>query len=184
LKEEYDATTGRITRKRSKTQKSKNTPTVCYKLWDETKELLDQEIAKSNNYPQKQDAAPFLLVNSKGSRLWYEFMKDGKTAKNDTISRNFKRLVAKVCNQYPSMPRIAYYQLRKTSASLISNEPKYRMFNELWLGHAPHSVADRHYNALDDTILDECLAWLHDKYFGLETPSSASEKSEVNDDNT
>ena len=69
-----------------------------------------------------------------------------------------------------SVPAISYYQFRKTSASLIHNEPKYRTFNALWLAHSPRSVADRHYNADDDTILDDCVAWLYDKIFDSKAP--------------
>jgi len=61
-----------------------------------------------------------------------------------------------------------FQQFRKTSASLIFNEPKYKMYNALWLAHSPRSVADRHYNDPDNTILDECIAWLHGKIFDTE----------------
>jgi len=173
LKGEYNSATGRIIHKRCKTQKSKNTPTVCYKLWEETKELLDKEIARCQQYPKKPDSAPFLLINRNGSRLWYEVFKDGRVSKNDTISRNFNRLVARLQASDPNVPEVSYYQLRKTSATLIYNEPKYRIYNELWLAHSPRSVADRHYNAVEDTILDDCIAWLHSQYFGFPATSDS-----------
>ena len=66
---------------------------------------------------------------------------------------------------------ITYYQFRKTSSTLIYNEPQYWIYNELWLGHAPQTVADLHYNVNDDTVLDECIAWLHDYIFGTKTAS-------------
>jgi integrase len=168
--EEYNPKTGRIIHKRSKTKNHKNAPTVCYKLWDCTKELLDQEIANRKNYPKRQEAARCLLVNRSGNPLWYERFDGTKTSKSDNISCNFKRLVARLRGNDPSFPSISYYQFRKTSASLIYNEPKFRIYNELWLAHSPRSVADRHYNAVEDTILDGCIAWLHDQYFGLMEP--------------
>jgi hypothetical protein len=91
----------------------------------------------------------------KNFRYWY-----------DNITCEFWRLINKLRKADSSVPNITYYQFRKTSASLIKNELKYRMLNELWLGHAPRSVADKHYNADDDTILDECIAWLYCKIFG------------------
>ena len=165
-KDEYDPKEGRIKHKRCKTKDSPNAPEVCYKLWTETKELLDQAIVERANYPQRSASAKLLLVNTNGKPLWYEYVADGKPKKSDNISCDFRRLVTKLRESDPSVPSISYYQFRKTSASLIKNEQKYSMLNELWLAHSPRSVADRHYNAIGDTILDECIAWLHDKIFG------------------
>ena len=159
-KDEYDPVGGRITHKRCKTKNAPNAPTVCYKLWGTTKELLDQEMTK------QPTSAKYLLVNRSGNPLWYEYVADGKSSKSDNITCDFRRLITKLRTADPSVPAISYYQFRKTSASLINSEPKYRMFNSLWLAHSPRSVADKHYNADDDTILDDCVAWLHDKIFG------------------
>ena len=165
-KSEYDPKEGRIKHKRCKTKDSPNAPEVCYKLWDCTKELLDQAIVERAQYPPRPMSAKYLLVNTNGKPLWYEYVADGKSKKSDNISCDFRRLITKLRESDPSVPSISYYQFRKTSASLIKNEPKYRMLNELWLAHSPRSVADRHYNAIGDTILDECIAWLHGKIFG------------------
>ena len=167
-KSEYDPATGRITHKRCKTKDAPNAPTVCYKLWNITKELMDRAIAERSKYPQLLPCAKFLLVNSSGKPLWYEYVEDGKSSKSDNISCDFRRLIAKLRKVDPDIPAISYYQFRKTSASLIYNEPKYRIYNGLWLAHSPRSVADRHYNDPDGTILDETILWLHDKIFGLE----------------
>ena len=170
-KDEYNPSTGRITRRRSKTRKSRTAPTVCYKLWDITKALLDQEIANCRQYPKRPLSADCLLTNRNGMPLWYTTVTDGKPRTSCSISEAFDKLMAKLETTYPDMPKFTYYQFRKTSASLIKNEPRYRVLNELWLAHAPRSVADRHYNADEDTILDDCLAWLHDKIFGFTPPS-------------
>jgi integrase len=175
-KDEYNPKTGRITRRRSKTRRSANAPTVCYKLWDITKGLLDQEIAKCK---ERQDykSTDCLLVNSRGKPLWYEYVANGKPSKNNTIASNYQRFLSELRANNPDIPAIKYYQFRKTSASLIKNEPRYRMLNELWLAHAPRSMADKHYNADDDTILDECIAWLHDKIFGGQASLAEGEKT-------
>ena len=170
-KDEYDSKEGRIRHKRCKTKGSPNAPTVCYKLWDITKEHLDQAIAEQTKYTQRSISANSLLVNTSGNPLWYEYVADGKPKKSDNISCDFRRLIAKLRKADPTIPAISYYQFRKTSSTLIYNEPKYRMYNGLFLAHSPRSVADRHYNAIGDTISDECIAWLHDKFFDTEIAS-------------
>jgi len=169
-KDEYNPSTGRIYHKRYKTEKSDRVPIVCYKLWNETKELLDQELANRPNYPQRSESAEYLLINSNGTPLWSESIDKGKS---DNITCAFKRLVTKLRKLDPEFPPITYYQFRRTSASLIFNEPKYKIFNGLWLGHAPQTVADESYNVVGDTILDECLDWLHGRIFGTELPSDS-----------
>ena len=164
-KEEYNPATGRITRRRSKTRKSPTAPTVCYKLWDITRQLLDHEIANCKKHTHYK-SLDCLLVNQNGKPLWYTTVTDGKPRTTCCISEAFDKVFGKLREIYPDMPPFTYYQFRKTSASLIKNEPKYRILNELWLAHAPRSMGDRHYNADEDTILDDCLAWLHDKIFG------------------
>ena len=106
------------------------------------------------------------MVHRNGKPLWYEHVVNGKPRKHDTIYCDYQRFMATLRGNNPDIPAVKYYGLRKTSATLIKSEPKYRMLNELWLAHAPRSMADKHYNADDDTILDDCLAWLHDKIFG------------------
>jgi integrase len=164
-KNEYNPKIGRITRRRSKTRKCLNAPTVCYKLWDETKALLDQEIANCKEYPG-YESMDCLLVNQRGKPLWYEYVTNGKPSKHDSVSRDYQRFITELRENNSDIPDFTYYALRRTTASLIKNEPKFRTLNELWLGHAPRSMADKHYNADDDTILDDCLLWLHDKIFG------------------
>jgi len=169
--EKYDPKAGRITHKRKKTEKYKNVPTVSYRLWTETKELLDKEIAANKNkYPK---STKYLLINNDGKPLWSENVTDGKTHRNDNITSAFKRLVAKLRNADPAMPSISFKQFRKTSSSLIRNESKYAPLAGIFLGHAPQSTGDRFYNALDKTILDDSIAWLHDKIFGLLAPSES-----------
>jgi integrase len=167
-KEEYDPATGRITHKRCKTQKYANAPTVCYKLWAETKALLDQEIAHNK---RKYPKAKWLRVNGNGNPLWSEYVgDDGKTHKSDNITCAFKRLIAKLRKADPDIPSVAYYQFRKTSATLIFNESEFMGLDWLWLGHAPKTTAGQHYTAPTPTILDRCLVCLHDRIFGSTAP--------------
>jgi integrase len=175
-KDEYNPATGRIFHKRCKTEKSDRVPTVCYKLWTETKELLEQEIANRKKYPKCSESADYLLVNSNGMPLWSESIDKGKS---DNITCAFKRLIAKLRGNDPDFPQITYYQFRRTSASLIYNEPDYKALNGLWLGHSPKTVADESYNAREDTILDRCLVWLHARIFGAESPSEIEQNVNI-----
>ena len=129
-KSEYNPATGRITRKRSKTNKSPTAPKICYKLWTETKELLDQEIEKCKKYPKHPLSADRLLTNRNGMPLWYSAIIEGRPRTNCSIGSVFDKLLGKLRKQYPDMPKFTYYQFRGTSANLIYNEPKYRMYHE------------------------------------------------------
>jgi len=174
MKSEYDPVACRIIRKRSKTKKSANTPVVSYKLWAETKELLDQEIENCKNYPQLPEYADILLVNSNGYPLWREYVgDDGKVKNSDSITSAFKRLVIKLRKNDPTFPHIKYYDFRGTGSSLINNEPRYRGLDELWLGHSPQTVRGKHYNAEDITVLDDCLLWLRSEILGLTAKTEA-----------
>jgi len=135
--------------------------------------VLDREIADRGKYPKRAESANCLLVNQSGYPLWSESVADdGKCSKSDNITSAFKRLIAKLRGTNLDAPAISYYQFRKTSASLIANEPRFRTYNSLWLGHAPQTMGDQSYNALDDGILDGCIAWLHDKIFPQEAADS------------
>lgn len=160
--------TDRITHKRHKTEKFDNVPTVCYKLWTETKELLEQEIVNRKKYPQHSSFAELLLVNSNGMPLWNDSIDSGK---NNNLDSAFKRLIIKLRKNDPDFPKITYYQFRRTSSTLIYNEPQYRIYNDLWLGHAPQTIAEQHYSVAGDTMLDGCIAWLYGQIFGANPPS-------------
>ena len=174
--EKYDPKAGRITYKRKKTEKFRNVPMVHYKLWDKTKALLDDEIAANKKkYPK---STKHLLMNENGSPLWTEYIDaEGKTHKSDNIASAFKRLVAKLRTVNPDMPSISFKQFRKTSSSLIRNDKMHAMYAWLFLGHSPQTTGDKFYNALDNTILDDTTAWLHDKIYDL-LPTSVGDQSQ------
>jgi len=56
--------------------------------------------------------------------------------------------------------------LRKTSSSLLANNRDFCSVSELFLGHAPKTIAQKHYQDTPQTILDDGLAWLAGQ-FGL-----------------
>jgi integrase len=137
---------GRITRKRSKTAGQKNTPTVEYLLWPETFRLLQ-------NY-RSGGPLPFL---TESGRPWVraELLPNGKVKKCDSAQewwRGFRK------NHLPGFTK-TLKQLRKTAASLLAQHVD-GSYVDLFLGHAPRSMADRHYVKPDQQKLDEAVTWL------------------------
>jgi integrase len=144
---ELDWETGRIIRKRSKTKNEENVPIVNYLLWPETLRLLRQE--------QCENETGRVLLNEKGNPLWFEEVAEGgKLKKNDNVKSAFDRLKRKTGIDKPLK------SLKKTSASMLRNHPKYASLEDLFLGHAPQRMSDKHYAANPETLFDEAIAWL------------------------
>jgi integrase len=171
-KDEYDPATGRIAHRRYKTEKFDSVPVVVYKLWAETKVLLDQEIDNRKNYPKHSQYAKLLLVNENGTPLLRDSI---DKARSDNITCSFKRLIARLRKADPEFPSTTYYSFRRTVSTLIFNEPEYMGLAWLWLGHAPNTTAKEHYIAPSKTVLDGCIDWLHGEIFGSKSPSEAQE---------
>lgn len=148
---EIDWEQGRITRKRSKTSEHKDVPTVSYRLWSDTLRLLQQE--------RSPEAADRVLQNANGSPLWTETLTpDGKYRKTDNVKNSFDRLRTKLAITK------SLKSLKKTSASLLRANPHFQGLEGLFLGHAPKSMADRHYTRVPEELLDEAIRWLESKY--------------------
>jgi|GEM_PF-1073109 len=150
----------RIKRKRSKTKKHPNVPVVSYLLWDETFRLLEQECS------QKREGR--VLLNNNGEPLLFASIRDGKLIKNDNIKNAFFRLRTKTGIEKP--PK----SLKKTSASLIRGHEKYSSLESVFLGHAPQSMADRHYAQIPQRLFDDAILWLEAEY-GLKTTGNCVE---------
>ena len=145
---------GRIIRKRHKTKDSKHTPTVNYKLWDETRRLLDR-------WRTGKDIA---LVTKSGGRWVYGDLverEDGsdKTKQTDSIASNFNRVVRKGLEIDGP-----YSLLRKTAASKLDEHSEFGRYAEHYLGEKPGSVAKRHYITPSQERFDAALVWLGDQY--------------------
>lgn len=150
---EVDWKEGRITRKRSKTAKYDGVPVVTYKLWGETFRLLKEE---------RSSDPEVVLTNAGGGRLKVEKLDgNGKLLKIDNVSSAFNRLkrATKI-----SKPLKAF---RKTSATLLRGERLFTGVENLFLGHSPRTMSDRHYAQVPQALLDEAIAWLG-KQFGTE----------------
>lgn len=148
---EVDWQNGRIIRRRSKTRHEKNTPEVNYLLWTQTFELLQAEASEKRN--------EWVLLNSNGGRLLETHATDdGKLKKSDNIRNAFERLRKKVgvSNSLKAF--------RKTSATRIRSNKHYRGLENLFLGHSNRSVAEVHYAAAPQELLDQAIKWLAKDY--------------------
>jgi integrase len=154
---EVDWEEGRIIRRRSKTRTSENAPVVCYLLWPETLRLLRQE--------RSSKRSGRVLLNEKGEPLCDEEIRDdGKLQKTDNVQSAFRRLQNKTGVNKPLK------SLKKTSASLLRDNPRYASLEDLFLGHAPRRMSDKHYTVAPQTLFDEAIAWLGTEF---EIPASS-----------
>ena len=143
---EVDWNAGTISRKRTKTAKKKRTPTVTYKLWPRTLELLMKEGKRTGDR---------VLLSLNGTPLVNNTLRDnGRTKNRDAIKSAIKRVAKKT-----KIP-FSMDLLRNTSATLLRGNAKYTTLVDLFLGHAPRSMADKHYAAAPVELLAEALDWL------------------------
>jgi integrase len=138
----------KLTRKRVKTAGVKTVPTVTYTLWPETMELLAE---------CGSDHPTLVLTGKTGEALWSSRLEaDGSTPQKDMISQQWKR--AKI--------RPPHKAFRSIGATLLESHKNYGRHVELYLGHSPKSVKDRHYAAPSDEVFGEALAWLRTQLLG------------------
>jgi integrase len=151
---EVDWENGIVTRKRSKTRAAENVPTVAYKLWPMTFNLLKQF---------RSDDPDRVLVNQRGGPLRQrEFKADGKTARNiDNIRSAYHRLCQRL---KPDGTERHLKLLRKTAASALEDHATYGRYAQFFLGHAPQSVADRHYIVPSQGLFDAAVLWLGERF--------------------
>ena len=124
-------------------------PTVTYKLWPETLELLREFRSGSD----------VVLLNRNGNRLVEEHLtEDGEFRKTDNIKNAYERVLRKASFSKP------FTLTRKTSATLINADNRFRGLDQLFLGHAPATIAEKHYTATSKSALDEALAFLRKTY--------------------
>lgn len=158
---QVDWTNGRIERKRSKTRKKKNVPKVNYKLWPDCFDLMKEFGARTGER---------VVLNDRGKPL-RDMTFNGKERDGLHTGDSIRKAIVSLCttlNIDPIQPK----RFRKTSATLLFNHPQYRQFHELFLGHAPKTIAEKHYVGNEVQVLDEALKWLGQQY-GLMPPSIA-----------
>jgi integrase len=152
--DEVDWEKGRITRKRSKTKTEKRVPTLSYKLWPITLEHLERH---------RSDDAEVVLLSSNGRR-WVHSRLDasGKLVSTDSIATNYDHLRKRMKKAGRSIKTLKVF--RKTSATLLSNDPRFARYVQHFLGHSPNSLIERHYVAVSDEEFDKAVEWLGQQY--------------------
>ena len=140
---------GRVIRKRSKTKDEEEVPTVNYKLWPLTFELLRQ---------YRSEDAEFALLTESGRRWVDKRLIEGKLVKADNIASCYTWLKKRTKFKKPLK------LIRKTSASLIESHREYGRYKSHFLGHSPRTIADRHYAAPSQELFDEIVDWLGRQY--------------------
>ena len=99
------------------------------------------------------------MVNDAGGHLKVESLDaNGKLCKIDNIVSAFSRLKREVGIKKPLK------LIRKTSATLLKSGKQFSGVEAVFLGHAPRSVADRHYAQVPQALLDAALKWLGKLY--------------------
>ena len=139
---------GTITRKRSKTQNHKSTPTITYSMWPETLKLLKKLKDKSSKSN--------LLLNRNGTPYRTESINaKGNLTKVDIIGKDFNKL-KKDCD----IEGRSFINLKKTSRSLLEDNKDFHAIAELLVGRAPQTVSERHYAKPATNWLAEATDWL------------------------
>ncbi len=150
-KSEVDLKSGRIIRKRSKTDNFESVPTVNYLLWHETAKLLKEFFNQNDG-----DRA---LVNGNGTPLWSEQLDaEGNYGKCDNIRTAFFRLTKKLGITKPLK------SLKKTSSSKLRDNERFNGIEDLFLGHAPQKMSDKHYTTAPQKLFDAAITWLASEY--------------------
>lgn len=144
---EVDWRAGTITRRRSKTGDMERVPTVTYALWPQTLALLEHWRTGGE-----------IVLRTRSGGLWaFRLMRGGKLYKNDNIGPRFLKLRDQLGLT------LAFKHLRKTSASLLNREYDPRVVTH-FLGHAPQSMAEKHYAAPDEATFARVILWLGQQY--------------------
>jgi integrase len=151
--DEVDWTEGRITRQRTKTKGKGNVPKVDYLLWRETFALLKRFRATDGE---------LALLNTNGKPLWKWVEKDGKRCKVSNVATAYYQLLKDI----PKEQRKPLKALRATGASMLENHAEYGRYAQYFLGHAPRSIADKHYVKPSGDQFDKAILWLG-RQFGM-----------------
>lgn len=144
--DEVDWKAGRIKRKRTKTSDEENVPIVDYALWPITLAALK---AHRSADPER------VLLTSTGLP-WV----DGGV---DRFVASYKRFVDQMKKAGVEAPMSKL--IRKTSSSLLETHEVYGRYTGYFLGHAPETMADRHYVKPSREQFDRAVEWLRTQYF-------------------
>ena len=156
-----DLDEGTLTRRRGKTGENKNVPTVTYKLWKETVDLM-RECQSSHE--------TLFLTSLDGTSLWEQkHTEEVETARKDLLGLQWKRAKIKI-------PLKAF---RSISATLLDGSDHAR-WRDYFLGHTAKVVGEKNYTAATverQQKFDEAIDWLEMQFFPKASVTKASTSS-------
>jgi hypothetical protein len=157
----YDPDTKTLTFKRHKEQHEDGVPTVTYRLWDETADLLEQ---------YRADHPEYLLTSEDNTTLWIDELHPDKSKKH---KRKRKNLIGRQYGRYrTSMKKKGFWgtldDLRKTSVSKLDAHDEFARYSLFFAGHSPRTVMDRFYRNPSQERFDAAVIWLGEQ-FGFST---------------
>jgi|SRR5579884_246975 len=139
---------GTITRRRSKAKNYKDAPTVTYRLWPLTWQLLRQHRSGTERVLLTQTGRPLVRNDLVGE----------KVIRADIIETKYRKLKKRLTFDKPLK------QLRKTGSTLLDKFDPSERISTMYLGHSPRSMKDRHYSRPDQERFDEAIAWLGQQF--------------------
>jgi integrase len=140
---QIDQTSWTLTRRRAKTGDNPDTPTVRYKLWDDTIKLL-------RKLPHRQG---LLFKTTNGSPMYEtRFDSKGEPKIKDLFSTYWRDLSSK--------PAISLGKFRSIAATAMKKDKLYRPYVDYFLAHAATKLSDLHYGREDDVQFFEALAFV------------------------
>lgn len=153
LKNQINFTRGAITRRRSKTKRQKGAVEVSYPLWPETLRLLREYLSDD----------PDIALVTKSKQRWVrkKLLDNGKLRKADNVATLFQHLRRKVKLSGAGKSLKVF---RKTSATRLKADSRYRDLRFYFLGHSARTIADRHYAAESEALMAEAVQWLGREY--------------------
>jgi hypothetical protein len=124
-------------------------PEVDYPLWDRTFSLLKRFRSGSER-----------CLLTTGKRLVEEWLDpdEKKLKSNDAVTMCYQRLQKKTGVRSP------LGSIRKRSASLLESLKVYARFRDVFLGHAPKDLGEKHYAETAREMFDEAIRWLEGAY--------------------
>ncbi len=142
-----------ITRKRGKTKRHKDVPTVTWSLWKETSELLRQHLS---------DHPTLALVTSHGTPWVWEKTdpQTGKITKTDSINTIFRNMLKRT----GMTAKAGLRDIRSASSNLLESHATHVTVKEYFLGHSSRSTSGKHYGDDFTKRLSDAIAWLRTQY--------------------
>jgi integrase len=152
--DEVDWHVGAISRKRGKTKHLPGTPVVTHRLWPRTFEMLKKH----------RSGGPVVLLTSRKKQWVRKELVGGRLVACDSIKCQWEDVERRAGLKRP------FKLLRKSAATMIESHETYGRLTGLFLGHAPATMASKHYAQAPQALLDSAIEWLADQFKIAELP--------------